>query len=126
MDRLKYCNDYIMLKSSKPWEWCQTLFRWNLNLFCLRNGKPSWYKINSKIFGIPLPIIFPMEQPKKNSMVSAKINKKRLKFYKLGINCGILHLDYQKMRVKKVNIFQDINTEKLKFYWKYFFLFTKI
>ena len=30
-------------------------------------------------------------------------------FYKqLGIICGILHLDYLKMRVKKVNIFQDI------------------
>ena len=54
-----------------------------------------------------------MEPPEKNSMVFAKINKKGLKFYKLGIICGILHLDYLKMRVKKVNIFQDIALKNL-------------
>jgi len=46
-------------------------------------------------------------------MVSAKINKKRSKFYKLGIICGILYLDYLKMRVRKVNIFQDIALKNL-------------
>ena len=51
-----------------------------------------------------------MEPPKKKSMVFAKINKKGLKFYKLGFICGIIHLDYLKMCVKKVNIFQDIAT----------------
>ena len=38
MDRQKYCNDYIMLESLKPWEWCQALFGYNLNLFCLFKG----------------------------------------------------------------------------------------
>ena len=41
-------------------------------------------------------------------MVFAIINKKNLKFYKLVIICGILHQKYLKMRVKKVNIFKDI------------------
>ena len=41
-------------------------------------------------------------------MVFTLVNKKRLKFYKLGIICGILHQDYLKMRVKKVYIFKDI------------------
>ena len=67
-----------------------------------------------------------MEQPKKNSMVSAKINKKRLKFYKLGIICGILYLDYLKMSVRMVNIFQDIvlknlnSIESISFYLQKF------
>ena len=30
MVRLKFCNDFKMLESSKPWEWCQTLFRLKL------------------------------------------------------------------------------------------------
>jgi len=34
-----------------------------------------------------------------------------MKFYKLGIICGILHQVYLKMRVKKVNIFKDIKPE---------------
>ena len=46
-------------------------------------------------------------------MVFAIINKKRLKFYKLGNFCGILRLDYLKMRVRKVNIFQDIALKNL-------------
>ena len=37
-----------MLESSNPWEWFQTLFRKNFNLFCLPNGEPLWYKINIK------------------------------------------------------------------------------
>ena len=37
--------------------------------------------------------------------------KKRFKFPNLGIICGILHQEYLKMRVKKVNIFQDIEIE---------------
>ena len=41
-------------------------------------------------------------------MVFAIINKKKFKFYKLVIICGILHQKYLKMRVKKVNIFKDI------------------
>jgi len=41
-------------------------------------------------------------------MVFAIINKKIFKFYKLVIICGILHQKYLKMRVKKVNIFKDI------------------
>ena len=59
-------------------------------------------------------------------MVSAKINKKRSKFYKFGIICGILYLDYLKMRVKKVNIFQDIvlknlnSIESISFYLQKF------
>ena len=44
-------------------------------------------------------------------MVFTLVNKKRLKFYKLGIICGILHQDYLKMRVKKVYIFKDIKLE---------------
>ena len=35
---LKHCNDYIKLEFSNPWEWGQTLFRQNLNLFCVRDG----------------------------------------------------------------------------------------
>ena len=34
-----------------------------------------------------------------------------MNFYKLGIICGILHQEYLKMRVKKVNIFKDIKLE---------------
>jgi len=30
MVRLKFCNDFIMLESSYPWEWWQTLFRLKL------------------------------------------------------------------------------------------------
>ena len=37
--------------------------------------------------------------------------QKRLKFNKLGMFCGILHQEYLKMRVKKVNIFKDIKLE---------------
>ena len=37
--------------------------------------------------------------------------QKRLKFYKLGIICGILNQKYLKMRVKKVYIFKDIKLE---------------
>jgi len=44
-------------------------------------------------------------------MVFTIVNKKRLKFYKLGIICGILHQEYLKMRVKKVYIFKDIKLE---------------
>jgi len=43
-------------------------------------------------------------------MVFTIVNK-RLKFYKLGIIYGILHQEYLKMRVKKVNIFKDIKLE---------------
>ena len=46
-------------------------------------------------------------------MVSAKINKKRSKFYERRIICGIPYLDYLKMNVKKVNIFQDIVLKNL-------------
>jgi len=34
-----------------------------------------------------------------------------LKFYKLGIICGILHQEYLKMSVKKVNNLKDIKLE---------------
>ena len=37
--------------------------------------------------------------------------QKRLKFYKLGIICGILHLEYLKMRIKNSNIFKDTELE---------------
>ncbi len=40
-------------------------------LFCLCNGLPSRYEINSKIFGITMPIIFPIK-----SMVFIIIKKK--------------------------------------------------
>ena len=59
-------------------------------------------------------------------MVSAKINKKRSNFYKLEIICGILYLDYLKMRVRKVNFFQDIvlknlnSIESISFYLQKF------
>ena len=48
---------------------------------------------------IPLPIIYPMEPPEKILWFPQKL-KKRSKFYKLGIICGILYqdLDYLKMR----------------------------
>ena len=48
-----------------------------------------------------------------------------MKFYKLGIICGILHQEYLKMRIKKLNIFKDI---KLKVFnsIETFFRFTKI
>ena len=46
-------------------------------------------------------------------MVFTIIKKKRLKFYKLGIICGILHQDYLKMRVKKVKLFKDIKLENV-------------
>ena len=50
-----------------------------------------------------------MEPPEKILWLPLKL-KKRSKFYKLGIICGILYLDldYLKMRVKKVNISHDI------------------
>ena len=34
--------------------------------------------------------------------------QKRIKFYKLGIICCILHQECMKMRVEKVNIYKDI------------------
>ena len=46
-------------------------------------------------------------------MVFTIINKKRLKFYNLGIINGILHQEYLKMRVKKMNIFKDRELENL-------------
>jgi len=42
-----------------------------------------------------------------------KVNKKRFKFYKLGIICGILHQSYLKYAEKRWNIFKDI---KLKIF----------
>ena len=45
-------------------------------------------------------------------MVFTIINKKKyFKFYKLGIICGILHQEYLKMRVKKLNIFIENKLE---------------
>ena len=41
-------------------------------------------------------------------MVFTIIKKNDLKFYNLGIICGILHQEYLKMRLKKVNMFKDI------------------
>ena len=41
-------------------------------------------------------------------MVFTIIKKKDLKFYNLEIICGILHQEYLKMRLKKVNMFKDI------------------
>ena len=46
-------------------------------------------------------------------MLVFTIINKRDKFYKLGILCGILNQEYLKMRVKKMNIFKDI--QKLEF-----------
>ena len=57
---------------------------------------------------IPLPIIFPMESHGKILRFSLT---KKIKFYKLGIICGILHQEYLKMGVKKLNIFKDIKLE---------------
>ena len=34
--------------------------------------------------------------------------QKRIKFYRLGIICCILHQECMKMRVEKVNIYKDI------------------
>jgi len=44
-------------------------------------------------------------------MVFTIVIQIRLKFYKLGIICSILHQEYLKVRVKKVNIFKDIKLE---------------
>ena len=44
-----------------------------------------------------------------------------MKFYKLGIICGILHQVYLKMRVKKVNIFKDIKLETFNSIETFFF-----
>ena len=41
-------------------------------------------------------------------MVFTIIKKKILKFYNLGIICGILHQEYLKMRVKKITFLKDI------------------
>ena len=41
-------------------------------------------------------------------MVFTIIKKNDLKFYNLGIICGILHQEYLKMCVKKVDMFKDI------------------
>jgi len=66
-----------------------------------------------------------MEPPKKILWFLLKLTK-RLKFYKLGIIYGILHLDYLKMRVRKVNTIQDIalknfnSIENISFYLQKF------
>ena len=39
------------------------------------SSQPSRYKINIKIFSIPLPTNFPMEPPGKKSMFFTLINK---------------------------------------------------
>ena len=52
-----------------------------------------------------------MEPPEKMLWFPLKLTKKKSKFYKLGIICGILHQEYLKMLVKKVYIFKDINLE---------------
>jgi len=44
-------------------------------------------------------------------MVFIVINKKRFKFDKLGIIFGILHQEYLKIHVKRVNIFKNIELE---------------
>ena len=44
-------------------------------------------------------------------MVFTMIKKKRFKFYNLEIVCDILHQEYLEMRLKKVNIFKDIELE---------------
>ena len=54
-------------------------------------------------------------------MVFPLIIKKDLKFYKLGIICGILHQEYLKMPVKKVKIFNDIKLENLNSIETFFF-----
>ena len=46
---------------------------------------------------------------------------KILEFYNLGINCAILHQEYLKMRVKKVNIFKDIQLENFNSIENFFF-----
>ena len=46
-------------------------------------------------------------------LVFTIINKKDLKFFKLVIISGILHQEYLKMRVTKVNILKDIKLEIL-------------
>ena len=67
---------------------------------------------------IPLPIIFPMESHGKILRFSLT---KKIKFYKLGIICGILHQGYLKIRVKKVNIFKDIKLETCNSIETFFF-----
>ena len=66
-----------------------------------------------------------MEPPEKKFYGFHYSKQKRIKFYKLGIICGILHLEYLKMRVKKVNIFKDIELENLNSI-NIFFRFTKV
>ena len=38
-----------------------------------------------------------------------------VKFYKIGIICGIIHQEYLKIRVKKVTIFNDIKLETFRY-----------
>ena len=53
-----------------------------------------------------MPIIFPIEPLGKILLFS--LNKKDWSFYELGIIYGILHQEYLKMPVKKVNTFNSI------------------
>ena len=48
---------------------------------------------------------------------------KRLKFYKLGIVCDILHQEYMKMCVKRLNIFKDIKLENFKLIETFFSIY---
>ena len=59
-------------------------------------------------------------------MVFTLIKKKRLKFYNLGIICGILYQGYLKMRVKKGYIFKDTELENFNSIESIFVRFTKI
>ena len=74
--------------------------------------------MNSKIFGLPLPIIFPMEPPGK---IFTIINKKDWS----SIICGILQQEYLKMRVKKWTFSRTLNL-KNSIQLNIFFWFTKI
>ena len=59
-------------------------------------------------------------------MVFTMIKKKRFKFYNLEIVCDILHQEYLEMRVKKVNIFKNIELENFNSIKTIFFQFIKI
>ena len=58
-------------------------------------------------------------------MVFTIIKKNDLKFYNLGIICGILHQEYLKMRLKKVNMFKDIELKNFSSIETIFFYLLK-
>ena len=103
MVSLKYRIDYNILVSLNPWEWYQTLLRWKLNLFFLRNGRLT-YTIWNKKQNICFTAAYYLSHrsTRENSMDFEIILKKRWNFYELGINCGIYtkHIKIARKKVK--------------------------